>query len=56
MGSTAGPKERGEQREVSLPYSGSGPDNIKNKRNGEETLHCACFLKGKKKREEEEGG
>ena len=39
-----------EKREMILPYSGSGPDKIKSKRNGDETLHCACFLKRKKGR------
>ena len=34
LGSTAGPKERGEQGSVDLPDSGSRPDKIKNKRNG----------------------
>ena len=31
-----------------LPYSSSEPDKIKSKRNGDETLHCACFFKKEK--------
>lgn len=48
MGSTAGPKERGEQREMILPYSGSGPDNIKKQAQWSRNAPLRLFFKKEK--------
>ena len=54
LGSTAGPKERGEQGSVDLPDSGSRPDKIKNKRNGAYGAPLRLFFNKEEKSEKEE--